>query len=92
MFLGTGSFIFALPHFLSSMVSLTPGGEAQNNNGDISSADNTLCRSNRANISVTDLEKAVQYTTESLAYHRYWFIFGQILHGIGAAPILTLGN
>ena len=28
----------------------------------------------------------------SLAYYRFWFIFGQILHGIGAAPILTLGD
>ena len=28
----------------------------------------------------------------SLAYHRCWFILGQILHGVGAAPILTLGN
>ncbi len=74
------------------MVSLTPAGEAQSSNEDISSADKNLCRSNRANLNVTDLETAVQYTTESLAYHRYWFIFGQILHGIGAAPILTLGD
>ena len=28
----------------------------------------------------------------SLAYHRCWFILGQILHGVGAAPILTLGK
>ena len=28
----------------------------------------------------------------SLSYHRGWFILGQIFHGIGAAPILTLGN
>ena len=28
----------------------------------------------------------------SLAYHRCWFILGQIFHGVGAAPILTLGK
>ena len=28
----------------------------------------------------------------SLAEPRSWFIIGQILHGIGAAPILTLGR
>ena len=32
-----------------------------------------------------------QELTTSLAYHRCWFILGQILHGVGAAPILTLG-
>ena len=90
--LGTGSLIFALPHFLSSKVSFTSDGEVGKNSGDIFSGDNDLCRSNGENIKVNETVTEVHHTTSSLAYYRYWFIFGQILHGIGAAPILTLGN
>ena len=33
-----------------------------------------------------------RYRARSLANNKYLFIFGQILHGIGAAPLIALGT
>ena len=81
--LGTGSFLFTMPHFLSSSLPI-PGSNLE---GTEESIHGNLChdRQQIGNASEQELQT-------SLSYHRGWFILGQIFHGIGAAPILTLGN
>ena len=39
----------------------------------------------------TERENALALA-RSLANNKYFFIFGQILHGIGAAPLISLGT
>ena len=82
--LGVGSFLFAIPHFLSSNLPSMSSGElevmSEHNNGN-------LCNEKQSFGNASEEELPT-----SLAYHRCWFILGQILHGVGAAPILTLGK
>ena len=82
--LGTGSFFFSLPHFLSPKL---PESNGVHNNEVANTAERDLCNGNAdiTNVSESDIHA-------SLSHYRCWFIIGQILHGIGAAPILTLGS
>ena len=82
--LGTGSFIFSLPHFLSPKL---PPPSASYIGGDADAMDKNLCNNESKHTNESENELHA-----SLAYHRCWFILGQILHGVGAAPILTLGT
>ena len=73
-----------MPHFLSPQI---PESNGAYNNEVSNTADRDLCNANAdiTNVSESDIHA-------SLSHYRCWFIIGQILHGIGAAPILTLGN
>lgn len=83
--LGAGSFMFSIPHFLSSKLPLSSGIHHE---GTTDAEERNLCHDGQQSTNESDDSEM----HSSLAYYRCWFIFGQILHGIGAAPILTLGN
>lgn len=76
MLMGLGSFVFALPHFITGVYeyNLTPAF--------------ALCDVNRTDscTSSTDTEQ-----TTSLSSYRYMLMLGQLLHGAGATPLYTLG-
>ena len=84
MVLGTGSFFFSLPHFLSPNI---PESKGVYNNEVDNTPERDLCNASvdTTNVSESDIHA-------SLSHYRCWFIIGQIFHGIGAAPILTLGT
>ena len=74
--LGFGSLLFSLPHFLSEKIT---GKFNDNGNG-------VLCNmKNDTGIPAVAIHS-------SMSNYFYVFILGQILHGIGAAPILSLGK
>ena len=74
--LGIGSFLFSLPHFLSEPLE----GKAE------SDIITTTCSINNSTENPT-----IQQTSMAMSDYFLVFVFGQILHGIGAAPILSLG-
>ena len=73
-----------MPHFLSPKI---PESNGAYNNEVSNTADRDLCDASAdiKNVSESDIHA-------SLSHYRCWFIIGQIFHGIGAAPILTLGT
>ena len=84
MILGTGSFFFSLPHFLSPKI---PESNGVYNDEVANKAARDLCNDS---VDITSISESDIHA--SLSHYRCWFIIGQILHGIGAAPILTLGS
>ena len=76
--MGTGSFVFSLPHFISPKLTDANG---------ITNHGASLCH----NESILYDAAKENEMYQSLSSYRCFFIFGQILHGVGAAPILTLG-
>ena len=76
--MGAGSFIFSLPHFISPKLTHTNG---------ITNSGPSLCHNESILYDAAEEKEIYQ----SLSSYGCFFIFGQILHGIGAAPILTLG-
>ena len=74
--MGLGAFVFSLPHFLSDKL-LTE----KNTKNETA----ILCRNtNQTNIPSKD--------TSAMSNYFVFFIIAQILHGAGAAPILSLGK
>lgn len=72
-----GSFLFSLPHFLSEPLS-----------GMIKDKIATkICLTTNDTVNPT-----IQQTSTANTDYFLVFVFGQILHGIGAAPILSLGE
>lgn len=82
--MGLGSFLFCLPHFVTGPY-LTPDVVEGLNSTDPKSE---MCL-DRSHQNQTDL---LEETFGRLSVYKYFFIFGQILHGIGAAPLITLGT
>jgi len=76
LILGLGSFVYTLPHFSTSSYTTRRDDDGESVE---------LCGSNP-----TD-EKCVGGTT-GLSLYRFVFILGQLLHGAGAAPLITLGT
>ena len=74
--LGIGSFLFSLPHFLSEPLE----------GKDKSDIITTTCSVNNDTENPT-----IQQTSMAKSDYFLVFVFGQIFHGIGAAPILSLG-
>ena len=74
--MGIGSFVFSLPHFLTEKLS--------NDAVFGKSEHNILCSKNDTNVRKPG--------ESSLSNYLVAFVFGQVLHGIGAAPILSLGK
>ena len=83
--MGTGSLIFASPHFLTSSYkdSLTSV------NDPVTNTTSGLCVKSDYSEQECDL-KGNQETY--LPNYKYIFILGQLLHGMGAASLITLGN
>ena len=74
--MGIGSLLFSLPHFLSEPLE----------GNDTSDIITTTCSVNNGTENPT-----IQQTSMAKSDYFLVFVFGQILHGIGAAPILSLG-
>ena len=77
MCLGLGSLVYVIPHFASPVYRISEeGGETQSS---------SLCGQVGATQCEADTSK------QGLASFRFLFILGQLLHGAGAAPLITLG-
>ena len=74
--MGIGSFLFSLPHFLTEKLLNDDTLEEWEQH--------ILCLKNGTNI--------IKIEESSLSNYLIAFVFGRILHGIGAAPILSLGK
>ncbi|CAL4120916.1 unnamed protein product, partial [Meganyctiphanes norvegica] len=77
LFMGLGSFVFSLPHFLAP--SYDPSG------GDVSFTNVLTC------LRGVNRERCVVLTENWMSRFRYIFVLGQFLHGVGASPLYTLG-
>ncbi|XP_077990641.1 solute carrier organic anion transporter family member 4C1-like [Glandiceps talaboti] len=77
MIIGCGSLVFTIPQFTTGLYEYDTGY------GD----EVTLCRPGSNSTSSTDCDEE----WNSLAYYFIVFILGQILHGIGASPLYTIG-
>ncbi|XP_072947607.1 solute carrier organic anion transporter family member 4A1 [Epargyreus clarus] len=75
LLMGTGSLLFALPHFLVPPYRIA-GDEPDD-----------LCSANRNVSSVCDMEKPAEGGAWAVAI----FVVAQLLHGAGATPLFTLG-
>eukprot|EP00092_Neocalanus_flemingeri_P074323 GFUD01091869.1.p1 GENE.GFUD01091869.1~~GFUD01091869.1.p1 ORF type:complete len:690 (-),score=109.23 GFUD01091869.1:36-2105(-) len=76
--MGLGSLVWTLPHFST---------EAYTKHGMAAEEDLALCGS-----AGEDQDCATEVGEGGLAAYRFVFIFGQLLHGFGAAPLITLGT
>ena len=93
--MGCGSLMFALPHFVTDTYLKNDEILSRNNTG----AHPDLCSttsgqssfSSNSNLDQMGKSKALA-TALHLSNFKYFFIFGQVLHGIGAAPLITLGT
>lgn len=96
--MGCGSLLFSLPHFvtdpyLSNVKSNL--ADVVNNSSESTSSEEMCSYSSSSNgfknVSQEETDRAI-IAASSLANFKTYFIFGQILHGIGAAPLVTLGT
>ena len=83
--MGLGSLLFALPHFTTDLY-LT--NSVSVNETQIEEEEN-LCIPGRI---IKQKEEETESLIQNLQNYKYVFVFGQILHGIGAAPLITLGT
>ena len=84
--LGLGSLVYTVPHFATPVYTLnSEGGGADNSSlcGDLNQISDSRGRDN--------CQEEGEEVESSLASYRYVFILGQLLHGAGAAPLITLG-
>ena len=84
--MGLGSLVFSLPHFITDPYLESLSGD----NASLSaSAAFELCSDDKVTLKTACLENAALTT---LSNYRYYFVLGQIMHGVGAAPLITLGT
>ncbi|XP_070533590.1 solute carrier organic anion transporter family member 4C1-like [Ptychodera flava] len=77
LIIGLGSLLWAVPHFTTGPYQYDQGyGEQE-----------TLCRTNQNVTENTNCDE----NWESLSYYYIVFVVAQILHGIGASPLYTIG-
>ena len=88
IFMGLGSFLFCLPHFIAGPY-LSPDNPVLNIS-DPNSANLDLCLASDSSSGVENNLQETLDASQRLSVYKYFFIFGQILHGIGAAPLITL--
>lgn len=79
--MGLGSLVFALPHFLTNRYEFELDAEGLANPLDFCTAENK-------DTGQCDAKKFVS----DLSNYKYFFLVGQFLHGVGAAPLITLGT
>ena len=77
--MGTGSLLFSLPHFITD--------EYLSEMDDLNMGGLDVCSTE----DFDETENARKIVTK-LQHYKWFFLFGQFLHGIGAAPIITLGT
>ena len=78
--MGTGSFVFSLPHFITDQyISLEELAKFAGNH----SRDESLCPSD---------SKAAEDVVATLSHYKWFFYLGQFLNGVGAAPLITLAT
>ena len=86
LFMGLGSLVWTIPHFATPVYN--KHAEVSDTGGEKSS----LCI---VGSNATDALDECNLETESsgsLSNYRFIFILGQLLHGVGAAPLITLGT
>lgn len=74
--LGIGSLVFALPHFTAGRYEVEIEEGLGTGNG--------MCLTNQSQVECKD-------SASSLSNYRLIFMLGQLLHGVGATPLYTLG-
>uniref|UniRef100_A0A0K2VBA2 Solute carrier organic anion transporter family member n=1 Tax=Lepeophtheirus salmonis TaxID=72036 RepID=A0A0K2VBA2_LEPSM len=85
--MGMGSLIFSLPHFITGYY--IEGTVDNSSNSTLASFNyHQICQFRHSE----NFSKPKCGSHESLGNYKYFFIFGQILQGIGASPLITLGN
>lgn len=78
--MGLGFFVFALPHFMVGPY------RAQNLN------DDNMCNKEfKHNQTLDNCSNEQSNGIEDLSWNVWFFFFAQILHGMGASPLYTLG-
>merc|ERR1711899_328786 len=90
--MGLGSLMFTIPHFITDDYMKTLNrNDAMNDN--LNANNDELCNNDGLIKSLSDADKKnAEDIARSLSNNKYFFIFGQILHGIGAAPLVSLGT
>ena len=86
--MGTGSLLFSLPHFITDVYLRT-----DNSNNSSFTQSNDLCKIGLGSEGIS--KNPAEEREELISYLRnfkYFFLFGQFLHGVGAAPVITLGT
>ena len=86
--MGLGSLMFALPHFTTDLY-LSEQILPVNNQ---STKSEELCVPGKISVKNNAEIEAAETLIQNLQNYKYFFVFGQILHGIGAAPLVTLGT
>ena len=86
--MGCGSLLFTLPHFITDIY-LKPTDQISTN----LTQSNLCLQGSFFSKSILDKNANLDAlnAANKLNQFKYIFIFGQILHGIGAAPLITLG-
>ena len=86
--MGCGSLLFTLPHFITDIY-LKPNDQISTN----LTQSNLCLQGSFFSKSILDKNANLDAlkAANKLNQFKYIFIFGQILHGIGAAPLITLG-
>jgi len=84
--LGIGSLVWTIPHFA------TPAYNKHAEVNDDGSSSAMLCIPGAEHEDGILCDQESQSSSLSLSNYRYLFILGQILHGFGAAPLITLGT
>ena len=83
-----GSLVWTLPHFATDKYMPTLAGEEED--GPVLCG--TAGSDGREDRCGGQGDSGGEGGSGSLAAYRFVFIFGQLLHGVGAAPLITLGT
>ena len=83
--IGCGSFLFFLPHIITEPYK--PHGQDGTNTS-------VLCDGNVVSQAdaLIDADQSAEDVIIYLRRFKWFFLFGQFLHGVGAAPLITLGT
>ena len=87
-----GSLMWTIPHFATPVYDRTSAASVVEESAP-SSVRSNICipGTNTSRDDLGDASDDIQWTS-SLSNYRYVFILGQLLHGFGAAPLVTLGT
>ena len=86
--LGCGSLLFFLPHVITEPYQ--PHGHDGTNSSVLCGSD--VAGKPEATLARDDTAAAAEDVIDYLRKLKWFFYFGQFLHGVGAAPLITLGT